>query len=63
MPKTPLNTTTLYEPLKSKLCDFFENECIFDRFDLSISGNSNNYVTGMFDNKFHICDIEGNSNL
>ena len=63
MPKTPLNVTTLYEPLKSKLCDFYENDCIFDKFDLSIAGDSKHYMTGIFDNKFHICDMEGNSNL
>lgn len=63
MPKNPLNVTTLYEPLKSKLCDFYENDCIFDKFDLSISNDSKHYLTGIFDNKFHICDMEGNSNL
>lgn len=60
MPNKPLNVTTLYEPLKSKLCDFYENDCIFDKFDLSISGNSKYYMSGIFDNKFHICDMEGN---
>ena len=39
MPKKPLNVTVLYEPLKSKLCDFYENDCIFDKFDLSLSKN------------------------
>ena len=59
MPKQPLNVTTLYEPLKSKLCDFYENDCIFDKFDLNMSPNSQYYITGIFDNKFHICDVAG----
>ena len=59
MPKEPLNVMTLYEPLKSKLCDFYENDCIFDKFDLNISPNSDYYLSGIFDNKFHICDING----
>ena len=63
MPKTPVNNVQLYEPLKSKLCDFYENDCIFDKFDLSLSGCSNYYVSGIFDNKFHICDISGTQNL
>lgn len=60
MPNTPLQVTTLYEPLKSKLCDFYENDCIFDKFDLSISNCSNYFLTGIYDNKFHICDMNGN---
>ena len=63
MPKNPLNVTTIYEPLKSRLCDYYENDCIFDKFDLSVSNDSKQYMTGIFDNRFHICDIEGNSNL
>lgn len=54
---------TLYEPLKSKLCDFYENDCIFDKFDLSISSCQNYFLTGIYDNKFHICDMQGNQNL
>ena len=63
MPNVPYNVTTLYEPLKSKLCDFYENDCIFDKFDVNMSKDGKHYVSGNFDNKFHICDIEGRQNL
>lgn len=63
MPANPLQVITLYEPLKSKLCDFYENDCIFDKFDLSISNCSNYFTTGIYDNKFHICDLNGDQNL
>ena len=62
MPKSPLLTTMLYEPLKTKLCDLYENDCIFDKFDLSLSPDSQYCVTGIFDNKFHITDLTNYSN-
>lgn len=37
MPSQPLQVISIFEPLKSKLCDFYENDCIFDKFDLNIS--------------------------
>ena len=54
---------SLYEPLKSKLCDFYENDCIFDKFDMSLSNDQNYMLTGIYDNKFHVCDMSGNINL
>jgi serine/threonine-protein phosphatase 2A regulatory subunit B len=62
MPKSPLLTTVLYEPLKTKLCDLYENDCIFDKFDLNLSPDSSHCVTGIFDNKFHITNIASHSN-
>ena len=62
MPKTPLLTTMLYEPLKTKLCDLYENDCIFDKFDLSLSPDSQFCVTGIFDNKFHITELNNYNN-
>lgn len=57
MPKTPLLTTALYEPLKTKLCELYENDSIFDKFDVSLAPNSQYCLTGLYDNKFHITDV------
>lgn len=62
MPKIPLLTTMLYEPLKTKLCDLYENDCIFDKFDLSLSPDSQFCLTGTFDNRFHITELSSYSN-
>lgn len=59
MPKSPLVTKSVYEPLKSKLCDFYENDCIFDKFDLTVSNCSKYFATGIYDNKFHIMSVDG----
>jgi len=37
MTNKPLVSTNIFEPLKSKLCELYENECIFDKFDISSS--------------------------
>jgi len=58
----PINSIQVYEPLKSKLCDLYENECIFDKFSISTSPCSNYFLTGMFNSNFHISDREGNAN-
>ncbi len=63
MPDKPLNSVTLYEPLKSKLCDYYENDCIFDKFSFGISPDATKVVSGMYDQKFHIMELDGKSNL
>lgn len=37
----PLMTINLHEGLKSKLCDLFENDSIYDKFYLSASEDGN----------------------
>jgi serine/threonine-protein phosphatase 2A regulatory subunit B len=40
MPRKPVASVELFEPLKSKLCEMYENECIFDKFAVSSSADS-----------------------
>jgi len=63
MPKKPVATTPIFEPLKSKLCELYENEGIFDKFSISVSKDSNYFMTGLFNNNFHISDRNGENNL
>lgn len=58
----PLDVIPVYEPLRSKLCELYENECIFDKFSISSSGCSRYFVTGLFNGNFHICDRSGRDN-
>lgn len=62
MPNKPVSKIQIYEPLKSKLCELYENECIFDKFSISSSPCSNYFVTGMFNSNFHVCDRNGDMN-
>jgi serine/threonine-protein phosphatase 2A regulatory subunit B len=45
----PINSITVYEPLKSKLCDYYENDCIFDKFSIGLSPDGTKFVTGLYD--------------
>ena len=58
----PYQTINLFEPLKSKLCEMFERDCIFDKFSIASSPCSDYFVTGMFNNKFHVVDRAGERN-
>ena len=35
-----------------QLCDLYENDCIFDKFDCSISGDGKHFCTGTYSNFF-----------
>ena len=48
--------------LDKKLCDFYENECIFDKFDINVSPVSDFVVTGAYNSSVHAIDTEGRWN-
>ncbi|EGR33792.1 protein phosphatase 2a regulatory b subunit, putative [Ichthyophthirius multifiliis] len=62
MTNKPVATVPIFEPLKSKLCELYENECIFDKFSISSSPDSNYFVTGNFNSTFHVIDRNGETN-
>lgn len=37
--KKPLRTIPVHDHLRSKLCDLYENDCIFDKFECTFSGD------------------------
>lgn len=39
MESRPIETYHVHEYLRSKLCSLYENDCIFDKFECSWSGN------------------------
>jgi serine/threonine-protein phosphatase 2A regulatory subunit B len=47
-------TISLQESLKSKLCDLFENDSIYDKFSLSASEDGTEILTGNYNNSFHM---------
>jgi len=58
----PLQTISIYDPIKTKLCELYENECIFDKFGISAGPDSNQVLTGMFNSNFHVIDIKRDTN-
>jgi len=59
--KKPFKTIKFHEHLIPKLCDLYENDSIFDKFECSWNGHSNRLLTGSYNNNFYICDAFGNN--
>jgi serine/threonine-protein phosphatase 2A regulatory subunit B len=55
----PVNVHMVHEPLRSKLCDLYENDCIFDKFECSFSHDGKHVVTGSYKNNFNIFETTG----
>mmetsp|Transcript_38794 Transcript_38794/g.91624 ORF Transcript_38794/g.91624 Transcript_38794/m.91624 type:complete len:469 (+) Transcript_38794:203-1609(+) len=59
MESKPIRTIYVHEQLRSKLCDLYENDAIFDKFQCAFSGDARWLMTGSYHNFFHIYDRIG----
>jgi serine/threonine-protein phosphatase 2A regulatory subunit B len=55
----PLKIHYVHENLRSKLCDLYENDCIFDKFECSFSHDGKHIATGSYKNNFNIIETFG----
>ncbi|KAJ9112157.1 Protein phosphatase PP2A regulatory subunit B [Naganishia adeliensis] len=55
--KAPVKKINIHEHLRGKLCDLYENDCIFDKFECTWSGNGDQVLTGSYHNYFRIYDV------
>jgi serine/threonine-protein phosphatase 2A regulatory subunit B len=60
--KTPVRTFNVTDYLEKKLCEVYESETIFDKFDLQISPDSQHILTGAYNSSAHLIDVQNNSN-
>ena len=60
MTSSPLRTIKVHEQLRSKLCELYESDCIFDKFECSWGWNDGHVCTGTYDNKLLLWDTFGN---
>ncbi|KAH9000338.1 protein phosphatase 2A regulatory B subunit [Lactarius akahatsu] len=58
MESRPLKTIQIHDHLRGKLCDLYENDCIFDKFECTWSGDDKNVLTGSYHNYLRIFDVE-----
>lgn len=56
MENRPVETIHIHDYLKAKLCDLYENDCIFDKFECVCSPDGNHLLTGSYHNYFHVYD-------
>jgi len=59
--KKPFKTIKFHEHLVSKLCDLYENDSIFDKYECCWSNDSMRLLTGSYNNNFYTCDMIGNN--
>ncbi|KAG2234903.1 hypothetical protein INT48_000330, partial [Thamnidium elegans] len=53
MDNKPVQTINIHDQLRTRLCDLYENDCIFD----------NHVMTGSYNNMFHLYDREGKTDI
>mmetsp|Transcript_10412 Transcript_10412/g.38655 ORF Transcript_10412/g.38655 Transcript_10412/m.38655 type:complete len:474 (+) Transcript_10412:39-1460(+) len=59
--KAPVKTFPVHESLRSKLCDLYEDDHIFDKFQVHLSPQSDFALTGSYGKRFHIVDLFGDN--
>jgi serine/threonine-protein phosphatase 2A regulatory subunit B len=59
MDSEPVYKYEINENLKSILCDLYETDSIFDKFDLCMSPNGSTIVTGGYDSQFYLSNLDG----
>jgi len=63
MEAKPIRTIYVHEQLRSKLCDLYENDAIFDKFQCAFSNDAKWLMTGPYHNYFHIYDRIGKGDV
>ncbi|KAJ1675392.1 protein phosphatase 2A regulatory subunit cdc55 [Spiromyces aspiralis] len=61
--REPLKSINVHDYLKPKLCDLYENDNIFDKFECTFGGRSGTHaMTGSYNNYFNIYDLTNPEN-
>ncbi|XP_011624985.1 serine/threonine protein phosphatase 2A 55 kDa regulatory subunit B beta isoform isoform X1 [Amborella trichopoda] len=50
----PISTFQVHEYLRPKLCDLYDNDSMFDKFECCLSGDGLRVATGSYSNLFHV---------
>lgn len=62
MERAPVAVVPVHEHLRSRLCDLYENDCIFDKFQCCFSSDGGSLLTGSYNSLFQsysACDGVG----
>eukprot|EP00199_Chlamydomonas_sp_CCMP681_P000598 CAMPEP_0119107090 /NCGR_PEP_ID=MMETSP1180-20130426/7944_1 /TAXON_ID=3052 ORGANISM="Chlamydomonas cf sp, Strain CCMP681" /NCGR_SAMPLE_ID=MMETSP1180 /ASSEMBLY_ACC=CAM_ASM_000741 /LENGTH=476 /DNA_ID=CAMNT_0007092523 /DNA_START=103 /DNA_END=1533 /DNA_ORIENTATION=- len=59
----PVATFNTHEHLRARLCDLYENDSIFDKFDCCINGKGDAIATGSYNNLFRVFGVGNNQEL
>eukprot|EP00730_Choanoeca_flexa_P014127 TRINITY_DN6061_c0_g1_i2.p1 TRINITY_DN6061_c0_g1~~TRINITY_DN6061_c0_g1_i2.p1 ORF type:complete len:542 (+),score=68.80 TRINITY_DN6061_c0_g1_i2:141-1628(+) len=61
--RRPVSVYNVHDYLKPKLCDLYENDSIFDKFEACWSGDDSHVMTGSYNNHFHIFGRESQDDV
>jgi len=59
MASAPMRTIKVHEQLRSKLCELYESDCIFDKFECSWGWDDRHVCSGTYDSKLLMWDVHG----
>ncbi|KAL8189344.1 hypothetical protein R6Q57_028910 [Mikania cordata] len=62
MDSGPVSRFQVHEYLRTKLCDLYENDSIFDKFECCLSGDGQRVATGSYSNLFRVFGCGPGSN-
>ncbi|KAH7284678.1 hypothetical protein KP509_34G066300 [Ceratopteris richardii] len=62
MESAPVATFRVHEYLRPRLCDLYENDAIFDKFECCLSGDGSRAATGSYSNLFKVFGTGPGSN-
>ncbi|KAJ3671088.1 hypothetical protein LUZ60_008514 [Juncus effusus] len=62
MDSGPVATFKVHENLRPKLCDLYENDSIFDKFECCQSGDGSRVATGSYSNLFRVFENNSSAN-
>lgn len=60
--RAPVKSYNVNDYLEKKLCEVYENEAIFDKFDMVVSPNGKFVLTGSYNSNAHVIDVNNQSN-
>ncbi|CAN1845893.1 Serine/threonine protein phosphatase 2A 55 kDa regulatory subunit B beta isoform [Linum perenne] len=58
---TPVKVLKIHEHLRPKLCDLYNDDSIFDKFECCVNGDGSQFATGSYSNLLHIFSHGGGS--
>jgi len=59
--KGPVRVVRIHDNIEPKLCDLYENDMIFDKFESAFFHDDNKIITGSYHNIVKIYDIKNNT--
>jgi hypothetical protein len=63
MESRPVSTVAVHDYLRMHLCDLYENDCIFDKFECAASADGKQFLTGSYNNNFLLHDSVINQSI